>query len=146
MTRRWTLVLAMVGAVMLAACGDDDGDADTGPGTDTGGATRDPTFTNVYTTVISRSCSCHLTPAGAGGLVMDTQAAAFGNLVGTEAQVGGMCSGQRVAAGAPSDSVLYRKVSGENLCGARMPRGSPPLPNADIDLIQRWIAAGAPND
>lgn len=143
MTRRWVLVIGMLCGACLAGCGGDD-DADTGPATDSG--PRAPTFTNVYTTVIARNCSCHITPAGAGGLVMSSQAVAFGNLVGTSAQAGGMCDGLRVAPGSPADSVIYRKVSGENLCGDRMPRGRGMLPSADVDLIERWIAAGAPND
>ena len=46
-------------------------------------------------------------------------------------------------AGDPAASVLYRKVSGEDLCGPAMPPGSP-LRSAEIDAVRRWIAAGAP--
>ena len=143
MKRRWLLVMGLaLGASVVGCGGDDDG---TTPAADSG--PRDPTFTNVYTGVIAPNCSCHLSASGAGGLVMRDQATAYGNLVGTAAQAGGMCEpGTRVVAGDAAGSVLYRTVSGENLGGDRMPRGRAALPSADIQLIEGWIAAGAMND
>lgn len=146
------LVVALVSAIGLLACGDDDGGGGTTPPPPPAGDSAtppsgDPTFTSVYTGIIQPGCSCHLAPAGAGGLVMSDQATAYTNLVGAASSGGGMCPGAtRVAPGDPAGSVLYRKVSGENLCGARMPRGMSPLSSAQIDLIQRWIMAGANND
>lgn len=60
------------------------------------------------------------------------------------------CGGTLVAPGNPAGSYLYVKVSSDAPCaGQRMPRGefgSVPLPDCQIDLIRRWIAAGAPNN
>jgi hypothetical protein len=36
-----------------------------------------------------------------------------------------------------------QKIEGRAAVGARMPLGGPPLPQASIDLIRQWIAAGA---
>ncbi len=47
----------------------------------------------------------------------------------------------------PSASYLLDKLEGKDMCGGvRMPSGKPPLANADIDVIVRWICAGALDD
>ncbi len=43
----------------------------------------------------------------------------------------------------PRTSLLWRKVAGVDLCGARMPRLRTPLLPAQIDAIEQWIAGGA---
>src|SRR5579859_5169961 len=71
-----------------------------------------PTFTEVYTQIISVNClSCHV-PGGIGvthGMLdMSTQALAYMDLVGVMAagsECGGM--GTRVVAGSPTSSLLY---------------------------------------
>ena len=56
-----------------------------------------------------------------------------------------------VVAGDPDHSFLYLKVAGwpgnhgAPVVGARMPFGEGPLPQAQRDLIARWIAQGAKN-
>ena len=50
----------------------------------------------------------------------------------------------RVAPGDADASYLMAKITGRGLCGgSRMPPGSAKLPEGDIDVIRRWINAGA---
>ena len=52
----------------------------------------------------------------------------------------------RVKPGDPSNSYLYRKITGAGITGDRMPQTLPPLSDAQIKLIRDWIRRGAPND
>ena len=112
------------------------------------------TFTNVYDNVIAKRCTgCHTTPTGdgitEGKLDMTTKALAFTNLVGAPA-AGPECVGKqvRVVPGKPDDSLLYLKVSLDDPapCDKKMPQVGAPLSQADVDLIESWINAGAKND
>lgn len=127
-----------------------------------------PTFTNVYSTIIGQRCiGCHR-PGGGGVTVgmldMSTQGTAFTNLVGVNAQgIGAGASGVtcaslmppvlRVSPGHSADSLLFNKVhskrDGTNPpCGSPMPlpAAAPPLSQAEVDLIAAWIDAGALNN
>lgn len=130
--------------------------------------TLDPTFTNVYASIIGQRCTgCHR-PGGSGVTVgmldMSTPGAAYANLVGINAQgIGAGTSGVtcasvmpplvRVAPGDATDSLLFNKVHSK-LAGTNPPCGSPmplpatavPLTQAEVDLISAWIAAGAQNN
>ena len=48
--------------------------------------------------------------------------------------------------GQPNSSYLYRKITGMNISGSRMPLNASPLSAAAIDSIRVWIEKGAPND
>ena len=51
----------------------------------------------------------------------------------------------RVNPGNPDASYLVQKIQGTAAVGVRMPANGPPyLPQDRIDLVRRWIAAGAP--
>jgi methionine-rich copper-binding protein CopC len=50
----------------------------------------------------------------------------------------------RVNPGNPDASYIVQKLQGNNAVGARMPFGGPYLPQDRIDLVRRWISAGAP--
>jgi MFS family permease len=52
----------------------------------------------------------------------------------------------RVAPSDPSNSYLYRKITGAGITGDRMPQGGPYLTDAQIKLVRDWIRRGAPND
>jgi len=127
-----------------------------------------PTFTNLYAGIISARCvSCHR-PGSSGvtvGLLdMSTQAAAYANLVGVNAQgIGAGSSGitcasvtpplVRVIPGDAADSLLFSKVHSKLIgalapCGSPMPLGgaAPPLTAAEIDVITGWIGGGALNN
>ncbi|HEY0480551.1 MAG TPA: hypothetical protein VGD37_23705 [Kofleriaceae bacterium] len=130
--------------------------------------TLQPTFTNVYATILGVRCTgCHRPGAGGvtvGMLDMSTPTAAFTNLVGVAAQgIGAGTSGitcasvmpplVRVASGDAANSLLFNKVHSKLVaapapCGSPMPlpAASAPLTAAEVDLIAAWINAGAHND
>lgn len=109
------------------------------------------TFADIQRKVFSRSCaaaSCH-GAGGAGGLTLDA-GTAYASLVGVTpsnpvARDAGLL---RVAPGDPARSFLVRKLEGTLVAGegASMPRVGSTLPAASLDLVRRWIAAGAPAD
>jgi hypothetical protein len=112
-----------------------------------------PTFSAVYSDIISPICvQCH-NPAGIGvtmgHLDMSTKAAAFSDLVGVAA-AGVACGGDgtRVVAGNANDSILFKKVDPNqgSPCGSKMPLGLTPLTVAQADEIESWINAGALNN
>lgn len=52
-------------------------------------------------------------------------------------------TGAAVVAGKGAESLLVKKLRGAGIEGQRMPLGRPPLPDTDVDAIERWIAEGA---
>lgn len=106
-----------------------------------------PTFANVQR-IFAESCeSCHC----CNGEVDFAPAAAWANLVGKGAPTAGdACGGPLVTPGDPAASYLYVKLSSDTPCfGARMPQselGPMPLPACQVDLVRRWILAGAPDN
>lgn len=130
--------------------------------------TLNPTFTNVYSTIIGARCTgCHR-PGGGGVTVgmldMSTAAAAYANLVGVNAAgIGAGTSGVtcaslsppavRVLANDAANSLLINKLQSKisgtlAACGSPMPLPATgaPLRQSEVDLISAWIAAGAPNN
>ena len=73
---------------------------------------------------------------------------AYANLVGVVAHnpVAAAAGTLRVAPADPAHSFLVQKLRGLLAPGegARMPYGLKPLPAAAIELVEEWIAAGAP--
>jgi len=107
------------------------------------GCVGGPRFADVYASVVQVSCTpCHTSSPVSGGLDMRSEATAYASLVGVTATCGGGAN-TRVIPRDPMHSLLWRKVAGVDLCGARMPRLRTPLDQASIDLIANWIAAGA---
>jgi len=127
-----------------------------------------PTFTNVYADVIGVRCTgCHK-PGGSGvtlgNLDMSTQSLAYTNLVdvpasGTAAGTSGVtCASlsppmSRVAPSNAAASLLFNKVFSkfagtQPACGSPMPlpATAPPISQAQVDLIEAWITAGAANN
>jgi hypothetical protein len=109
------------------------------------------TFATIQRKVFTPSCataSCH-GAGGAGGLILGA-AVSYGSLVGVPPanRVAGDAGLLRVAPGDPARSFLLRKLQGTLAPGegAPMPFVGPSLPPASIDLVRRWIAAGAPAD
>lgn len=96
-------------------------------------------FQGAISPIFRRDCDrCHL-PGGAGfdrsGLDLSTY---------SSLRAGGTRSvGTIVVDGQPCASVLWQKVSPAPPFGARMPKDSPALPDADLALIHDWIAEGA---
>ena len=83
--------------------------------------------------LLARNCiACHSAGTKMGGLVLET----FDGL-----QQGGS-RGPSVVPGSRAESPLYLMVAGE--LEPRMPFSSDPLGPAEIELLGRWIEAGAP--
>jgi hypothetical protein len=107
-------------------------------------------FAKIERTIFKMSCttaSCH-GAAGAGGLML-TPGVAAANLVGVPASnpVAAAAGLLRVAPGDPDRSFLLRKLEGALDAGEGdgMPQVGSQLPAQRIELIRRWIAAGAPS-
>ncbi len=131
----------------------------------TGGTTTgplDPTFTNVYRSIIAKNCiqsQCHGSTRQ-GNLSMASQSGAYNELVGVMAS--GMCVGPdagshatcacgksgktRVVAGKPDQSLLVEKIGGNPTCGDRMPPTGDVLADDQQALVKSWVSAGANND
>lgn len=92
--------------------------------------------------IFNASCtSCH---GGSGALNLGASVS-YANLVNVAA-AGGSCASSgmlRVTPGDPMNSLLFRKVAATQPCGNAMPRSGPLAP-ADVEIIRRWIAGGAP--
>jgi hypothetical protein len=103
--------------------------------------------------ILSGSCAfsgCHGTananPAGRPMVLAAGQA--YDNMVGVAAVE--LPSMQRIRAGQPDASYVIHKLQGTHRTvggsGERMPLGSAPLSQAQIDLIRSWVANGAPRN
>jgi hypothetical protein len=98
-------------------------------------------FQQVQTQVLTPNCNgCHVGANAPAGLRLDA-ANSFAMLVNVAStQVPALL---RVKPGDPDNSYLVQKIDGRATVGGRMPLGRAPLPQASIDLVRSWIAAGA---
>jgi hypothetical protein len=79
-----------------------------------------------------------------GGIRLDANTP-YGELVNAPSV--GKPAAIRVVPGNPDGSYLVHKLEGRSdIVGSRMPFGGPVLPQADVDVIRRWIADGASNN
>lgn len=124
----WLPALALAACATLAACGTDDD-------------RRPRTVEYVTQAILAPSCGnaqCHSQFRQAAEVVLDTVKNAQPHLVGRVGTI--TLDPQGEFTGDPEDSklidVLTRTID-------RMPYDQP-LPDADIDLIRRWIEIGAP--
>lgn len=93
---------------------------------------------------------CHYAGFGGGppqGLIL-TSDSSYAMLVGRAAtELGGM---PRIKANKPDSSYLVHKIQGTQNSvggsGVRMPQGAAPLPYQTIQMIRRWVSAGALNN
>ena len=127
----------------LAGCaGDGTGlDANGRPISDIPVANND--FQEIQDTIFTPICTtCHIGAGAPQGLRLDA-----GN---SYALLVNVSSGEspgtlRVNPGNPNASYIVQKIEGTAAVGVRMPANGPPyLPQDRIDLVRRWIAAGAP--
>ena len=130
-------------AIALAGCaGDGQGlDANGRPISDTPVANND--FQEIQDTIFTPICSqCHIGGGAPQGLRLDA-GNSYAMLVNVaSAEVPGLL---RVNPGNPDASYIVQKIEGIAAVGVRMPANGPPyLPQDRIDLVRRWIAAGAP--
>ncbi len=111
---------------------------------------RPASFQYIHTAIIAPNCttsSCHTLVVAQAGVRLHTVESAYTMLVGRP------CEGESsepdlepprnfVAPGQPDRSRLMYLLTGEE-ARRRMPPDRP-LPDPDIDLIERWILEGAP--
>jgi hypothetical protein len=91
-----------------------------------------PDWAHIGAIFQARCVMCHSEAAAERGLRLDSYA---GAIAGSE-------NGPVLIPGDPSSSELIRRLTGASR--PRMPFLSYPLTSGEIDLIERWIAAGLP--
>lgn len=114
-----------------------------------GGGNGDPqaTLSSIQSDIFTPSCAlsgCHSAGSSSAGLSL-AAGDSFGALVNVASSQ--VASFNRVTPNNPDASYLVKKLRGDNdIQGARMPNGSPPLSAGQLDRIVRWINGGAPNN
>jgi hypothetical protein len=140
--RRWVSVLG--GLTLVCGCGG-------------GGAQEEerPTFSRDVVPLFQGSCGfgsgCHGTAQPAGHVQLTTGSGAAALLERLKAKSVREPSLPLVDPGNPSGSFLLRKVTGDftglpcapSACGERMPQRNMPLPQEELDSLERWIQQGA---
>jgi hypothetical protein len=136
-------LLAVVTALTLAGC------AGSGEGLDANGEPvvvappPNTDFQEIQATIFTPVCTtCHVGANAPQGLRLDA-ANSYALLVNVaSSEVPALL---RVNPGNPDASYLVQKIQGNAAVGGRMPLNGPPyLSQAQIDLVRRWISAGAP--
>lgn len=98
----------------------------------------DPTFDNVYSHTLAKTCalsgsSCHAPEGGMGGLALDSADSAYEQLTSGKSP--------RVIGGDAPCSLLVERIESEDE-GTQMPPGSP-LSDPERCAIEQWIQNGA---
>lgn len=137
-------VIALLATAVVTACGELSLPTDPVGG----GPPIDPnaTFTRVQNEIFTPTCTaigCHDAIGRQSGLLL-TSGSAYPSIVNVPSVE--MAQLARVTPGDPSNSYLYRKVTGTGITGDRMPLNGPPLSDSQLALIRDWIRRGAPND
>lgn len=140
-------ILAFCVTAVLSGCGggggyDNNNNNNTPPVTTTPPPTTNASlFQQVQDQVLTPNCTgCHVGGGAPLGLRLDA-GNSFALLVNVaSAQVPTLL---RVKPGDPDNSYLVQKIDGRATVGGRMPLGRAALPQASIDLVRSWIAAGA---
>jgi hypothetical protein len=119
--------------------------------TDPGVGAGDPidptaTFTRVQNEIFTPTCAqlgCHDPLGRQEGMILSS-GRAYAMIVGVPSVE--TPSLQRITPSDPSNSYLYRKITGAGITGDRMPQNGPYLSDAQAKLVRDWIRRGAPND
>lgn len=112
-------------------------------------AITDPSFSRDLMPVLRQTCGissgCHAGPDAQKGLRLDSDSAAYANLVNVVASYS--ASGMmRVRPGKPDSSLMYRVLSTDptyRLGYYRMPVAQYALPSQTVETIKNWITKGA---
>jgi hypothetical protein len=101
-------------------------------------------FQQIQDTIFTPICTaCHIGANAPQGLRLDA-ANSYAMIVNVaSSEVPGL---MRINPGNPDASYLVQKIQGTAAQGVRMPANGPPyLAQDQIDLVRRWVAAGAPS-
>ena len=137
------LVLPLL--LLMCACGKLK-ELPTAPGGGTEPIDPTATFTRVQNEIFTPTCAaigCHDALGRQEGQIL-TVGRSYANTVGVPSVE--MPQLLRVAPNDPTNSYLYRKITGAGITGDRMPQGGPFLTDAQTKLVRDWIRRGAPND
>jgi hypothetical protein len=134
--------LVMAAVILLASCAGNGKGLDANGEPISAGAPQTGDFQEIQDTIFTPICSkCHIGASAPQGMRLDA-ANSYAMIVNVSSnEVPGL---MRVNPGNPDASYLVQKIQGNNAVGARMPFGGPYLSQDRIDLVRRWIAAGAP--
>ena len=109
-------------------------------------------FATIQKRVFDKSCAfsgCHGVENPQAGLVLAGDGV-YQSLVGQIAttSVAQFAGKKRVVPGAPETSFLMDKLEGKLAPGegVQMPQGRKPLPDDQVEMIRKWILAGAPRE
>ncbi len=145
------LLVCLMVTIVLGMLGWSSGCSSSTPATTTTPTATTPvsavSFTKEILPIFSTSCAvCHKGSPGPASLVLET-AVAYNNLVNVKSTESEL---MRIAPGSPDKSYLLNKLLGTQAQaggkGAQMPFNASPLTQTQIDLLQKWISAGAPNN
>ena len=102
-------------------------------------------YTSIAQGVFATRCvQCHGNPPTLAPVSLDPSVA-YDRIVGVTSS--GAPSMKLVDPFRPEASYLLLKLKGTaGAIGARMPLGGAPVPDADVAVVERWIAAGAPRN
>lgn len=107
----------------------------------------EPTLTNVQREVFAPSCAFSACHKGGGAEGLNLEGATHAKIVDVSARGAGASDRVLVVPGNPNASYVFEKVTKDRpQAGDRMPGSGVELSGAQIDLLRRWIAAGAKDD
>jgi hypothetical protein len=136
MVRAIGALLALLSILVIGACGEDD---------------RPASWSYIHGAIIVPSCttsSCHNEYVSQAGVQLQDREGAYTILLGATCEPDqpdeAPTTGNLVVPGSPESSRLMHLLIGDDVRRAMPP--DRPLPDADIDLIETWILAGAPCD
>ena len=147
--RRRLLHCALVVVTTLGSVGCDEALSDlTGPTPN-----LEPTFSSIQQEIFSSGDSsgrpactnCHNAVGSRFNGLDLSPAVSYSNLVNVASRA--KAGAVRVIPGDPENSYLIHKLEGRStIAGVRMPLGGPYLEIGQIQVIERWIEIGAPNN
>ena len=147
--RRRLLHCALVVVLTLGSVGCDEALSDlTGPTPN-----LEPTFSSIQQEIFSSGDSsgrpactnCHNAVGSRFNGLDLSPAVSYSNLVNVASRA--KAGAVRVIPGDPENSYLIHKLEGRStIAGVRMPLGGPYLEIGQIQVIERWIEIGAPNN
>ncbi len=130
-SRVFVAIMIVIG---LAACGDDNATNPTNVSTLS-------TFSSIQLNVFNPVCAVSGCHNGTQSPNL-TASVSYTNILNVASSQGPVY----IQPGNPNNSYLYRKLTGVNIIGERMPRGRGALPQAALDSISVWIEKGAQNN